>query len=148
MSSLESLPAQARVRLDDVEVSRSRDGWCTVEVRLFFPDGTRQVGESGTHDTKPGLIRAGAEATLDALSKGLKGQATPELRGAKGVRAFDAQLVIVSVRVRTDAGRTDLLGAVESPPRDLARGGALAALDALNRVLAKDLPADRDAPRE
>lgn len=130
---------QARTRVTRVQLSRSRGGWCSVEVGLSFPDGVEHEGTAGTHDTRPGLVRAGATAALEALQMGLGDASSVELRGAKTIRAFDAQLVIVSIRYRRGDLRSDLIGAVESPPGDLPRGGALAALDAVNRVLARDL---------
>jgi hypothetical protein len=135
----ESLEPQARVRLDSVELTRGRDGTCTVRVALGFPDGALHEGEASTHDTRPGLIRAGADAALQALFQGIEQEIRIEFRGAKAIRAFDSHVVLVAIRVRADGRRTDLIGAVECPVGDLPRGGARALLDAVNRYLARDL---------
>lgn len=86
-------------------------------------------GESGG----PLELRLTALATLRALSAVIGEALRFELVGIKAVRAFDADLVVVLVRLEHDPANT-LIGAAvagESP----ARAATLAVLNATNRIL-------------
>ncbi len=138
MSELDGDP-HARARLDSVEVKRARDGTCRVEVKLTDPSGTPQVGETRCHDTPPALTRAGVQATIQALESLGDARIKLKLTGVKSLRAFDSRVVIVAIRARVDQRRENLLGAVEAPSGDLCRGGVIATLNAVNRLLAREL---------
>lgn len=99
-------------------------------------------------DLAEGRMRAGAEATIQALSAFLRDRVSLEFRGARTVRTFDVYVVIVAVRSRREWGtdpaptieggtpsELDLIGCVAIPDRDLARGAALAVMNATNRLL-------------
>lgn len=138
----------ARARLDAVEIKRARDGTCRVEVKLTGPEGLQVEGTIRCHDTPPALTRAGAQATIRALTS-LDPLDDSRIRlsltGVKSLRAFDARVVIVAVRARMGERREDLLGAVEAPSGDLCRGGVIATLNAVNRLLSKEMsPAGSD----
>ena len=139
---------RARARLDSVEIKRARDGTCRVEVALTGPAGVQGEGAIRCHDTPPALTRAGAQATIRALTS-LEPLSDSRLQlsltGVKSLRAFDARVVIVAVRARTGERREDLLGAVEAPSGDLCRGGVIATLNAVNRLLSQEMkPADQE----
>lgn len=137
--------AQRRARLVDVQDTPHRDGSFSVEVTLELSGGRRGTGEARGHPIPESRMRAGARAALHALASLTDEELDLELRGAKAVRAFDASVVIVAVRVRTEEGRRDLIGAVAAPDDDPTRGGVLASLFALNRFLADKLdPAPSD----
>lgn len=132
--SRRSLPVRDRRRgtpleLDGVEVQRDRDGSCLVRVRLVGGE----VGEATTLDTPPGLAQAGARAAVRAVAGSLAdSERTLELRGTKEVRAFDARIIIAAVRIRSGSQKQDLIGAVEMPGKQVARGAAMAVLQALS----------------
>lgn len=81
-----------------------------------------------------GDFRVAAEAALRALEDFAKGGVHLELLGVKHIRAFDANLLIVSVSVREDARLTRLVGCYLAET-DTRRGAAMAVLNATNRVL-------------
>lgn len=139
---------QARARLVDVQSTPHRDGSFAVEVTLELPGGRRGTGKAQGHPIPESRMRAGARAALNALTSLADEELELELRGTKAVRAFDASVVIAAVRVRTDEGRLDLIGAVAAPDDDPTRGGVLAALFALNRFLADKLDPAPSEPTE
>jgi hypothetical protein len=124
-----------------------------------------QTGDRSFHGTAEGMnlaegrMRAGAEATIQALCEFLKDRMEFEFRGARTVRTFDAYVVIVAVRSRQigaegtvpgDRGgkskELDLIGCVAIPDRDLARGAALAVMNATNRLLEHPVLAEPGDP--
>jgi hypothetical protein len=74
-----------------------------------------------------------AEAALRALEEFAEGSLSFELIGVKHIRAFDSNLVIVSIGIRGSAG-TRLVGCYLAD-EDMPRGAALAVLNATNRLL-------------
>ncbi|MEX0979854.1 MAG: hypothetical protein WDZ89_02100 [Gemmatimonadota bacterium] len=110
---------------------------------LKWSDGAQYSGEAEGTETQQGRLRLGALACLRAAEAATGGGLVLELRGVKSVRAFDASVVIVSVRGRSADERYELLGSATSPDieaeaaRGSVRGAALAILDATNRVLGK-----------
>ena len=98
----------------------------------FLPGGASGVA------TREGDLRMGANASL-ATIRALAGDAVEaELVGVKAVRAFDAWVVIASVRAQALGRDYRLLGAkAVDDQADLTRGAAIAVLDSLNRVLEK-----------
>jgi hypothetical protein len=75
-----------------------------------------------------------AEAALNALMTFAKGAIQFELLGIKQMRAFDENLIIVSIAMRQDGKLTRLVGCY-LVDADTRRGAALAVLNATNRVL-------------
>jgi hypothetical protein len=138
---------QARASIVSIENARERDGTSTIRVTLGVPAGATGRGNARGHPLPESLMRAGARAAIAALSDLMADEVTVELRGAKAVRAFDALVVIASVRVSDPEGRRDLIGAVRAPGGDPVRGGVLAALDAVNRFLAERLADLHPDPR-
>jgi len=124
---------RSRLRFTDFTFQRASDGRCTAEVELEWVEGHRVRG-SATGQSSPTVdLRVAAEAALRAIEAFSEGAMAFDLIGAKAVRAFDANVVIVSVGNRRDGPRR-LLGAclVEDDP---CRGAVVAILSATNRVL-------------
>jgi hypothetical protein len=134
---------QRRVRFESCEVETFPDSRCRCRVTLKWSDGAQYSGEAEGTETQQGRLRLGALACLRAAEAATGGRLVLELRGVKSVRAFDASVVIVSVRGRSADERYELLGSATSPDieaeaaRGSVRGAALAILDATNRVLGK-----------
>ena len=81
-----------------------------------------------------GDLRLSADAALRALEQFSNHELHFELIGVKLVRAFDENLVIVSIAMRGDPNPTRLIGAYLAAD-DVNRGAAVAVLNATNRVL-------------
>jgi hypothetical protein len=124
---------RGRLRFTDFQFRRASDGRCTAEVELEWSEGQKVRGTSSGQSSPTVDLRVAAEATLRAIEAFSEGRMAFDLIGAKSVRAFDANVVIVSVENRREGPRR-LLGSalVEDDPR---RGAVLAILGATNRVL-------------
>ena len=131
--------SQVRTRLDEAHLTHERDGTCIVRVELALSNGRSRTGQGAAPDVPTGHLRAGARAALAALHGLLGPSLTLEFKGAKLVRAFDTRVAIVAIRSSRGPGRKNLLGTVEVEEGDLGRSGAIAALDAVNRHLAREL---------
>ncbi|HEY4307100.1 MAG TPA: hypothetical protein VGM82_21700 [Gemmatimonadaceae bacterium] len=81
-----------------------------------------------------GDFRVAAEAALRALQDFAKDEMQFELLGIKHVRAFDSNLLIVSIGLRQAGEYTRLVGCYMAET-DTRRGAAMAVLNATNRVL-------------
>lgn len=128
-------PLPLRVRCHSVASKTTQDSRCAVEVEMEWPKGTRIRGLGKGTATREGMLIAGADAALDALSKIAKDAMSLEYRGAKVVRAFDALVIIVALRAHAGDRRYDLIGACTAPEDDVVRGVVLGVLDATNRIL-------------
>jgi hypothetical protein len=126
-----------RVRFADFSFARTPNGQCSAEVALEW-DNVTYVGRSTGQSSPLGDFRVAAEAALRALEDFAKGAVHLELLGVKHIRAFDANLLIVSVSVREDARLTRLVGCYLAET-DTRRGAAMAVLNATNRVLGNSL---------
>lgn len=119
--------------LSGVERNRAPDGHvqisCTLQLRGDQHNGTAE-SESG----EPMEMRAAAAATLQALDRALGGGLGLRLVGIKQIRAFDADLVIVSIWTSETPAR-HLIGAVPVTAGPI-RAACTAVLDASNRYLA------------
>lgn len=131
-------PEATRVILSDVERNRAPDGnvqiRCTLKLRGDEHDGTAS-SESG----EPMEMRAAAAATLQALDRALGGGVGLRLVGIKQIRAFDSDLVIVSIWTSESPAR-HLIGAVPVTAGPI-RAACTAVLDASNRFLAQVITA-------
>lgn len=123
-----------RLRFADFKFNRTPDGRCSALVGLDWTDGSSATGSASGQSSPMVDLRVAAEATLRALDLFTKNIYAFELIGVKAVRAFDANVIIVSVSLKQGPGPTRVIGAclVEE---DLVRGAALAVLNATNRVL-------------
>lgn len=120
-----------RVRFDRIERVEERDNQIHIKVCLEWGGAIHEGSATGER----GLaieIRTAATATIAALEKALGSSLDVRLIGVKQVRAFDAELIVVSVTRNTD--RQKLVGIVVMG-EDPRRAAALAVLNALNRTL-------------
>jgi hypothetical protein len=127
-----------RPRFHEMEGLTLPDSCYHVRVVLVGSGSERYEGESEGTNLAEGRMRAGAEATLQALDHFLGGAVDLTYRGARTVRAFDQHVVVVALRARSREEpdtSLDLIGCVAIPDRDLARGAALAVLNASNRLV-------------
>ncbi len=122
-----------RLRFGDFCFTRTPSGHCTAEVILDW-EGAQHVGKAKGQSSPLGDFRVAAEAALRALQDFVKDGLQFELLGVKHIRAFDSNLLIVSVSVREGEDVTRLVGCylAETDPR---RGAAMAVLHATNRIL-------------
>ena len=130
-------PAQLkreRLRFSNFGFTRTPSGRCSAEVELEWVDGVRVVGRAEGQTSELGDLRIAAEAALRALESFSDQALVFELIGVKLLRAFDANVVIVSVGVKRGEGPGKLLGCYLAE-RDIPRGAVLAVLNATNRVL-------------
>lgn len=122
-----------RVRFADFSFLRTPSGQCSADVSLEW-DGSVYRGRSSGASSPLGDFRVSAEAALKALADFAQGVVEFELLGIKHVRAFDANLLIVSVSAKEGGQLTRLVGCCLAES-DTCRGAALAVLNATNRVL-------------
>lgn len=122
-----------RLRFTTFQFTRSTDGSCRAEVEFEWVDGQTVRGASSGPSSPTVDLRVAAEAALRAIEAFSEGGMSFELIGVKAIRAFDANVVIVSVG-NCREGPHRLLGSclVEDDP---VRGAVLAVLSATNRVL-------------
>jgi hypothetical protein len=130
----DALPNVQRGRLSfgSFGCNRSASGRCTVQIVLHYA-GTRFVGSAEGQSSPVGDMRLGAEAAMQAVEAFAQGTLGLELMGVKLIRAFDANVVIVSCTQRAARG-LKLVGCFLADD-DTVRGAALAVLNATNRVL-------------
>ena len=125
-------PKTERLRFGAFSFTRSPAGRCTVQVELEY-GGKHFIGRTEGQSSPIGDLRLGAEAAMQAVESFAQGRLGLELMGIKLVRAFDANVVVVSCTQRSARG-TRLVGCYLAD-RDPVRGSALAVLNATNRIL-------------
>jgi predicted AlkP superfamily phosphohydrolase/phosphomutase len=116
-------------------MDRLASGRCRARVVLSWPGSPEFEGVSEGLTSQAGELRCAAEACVLALTKAVKGELKLELLGVKAVRAFDANVVIVSLAVPTMPEGQRLVGCFLTPDADPSKGAALAVLNATNRIL-------------
>jgi hypothetical protein len=124
-----------RVRFADFTMDRLPNGRCRCKVVLTWHDEQEFLGEAEGLGSQAGELRCAAEACVTALTKAVHGEVKFELLGVKAVRAFDANVVIVSLALPTESPGQRLVGCYLTADVDPARGAALAVLNATNRIL-------------
>lgn len=122
-----------RLKFSDFSFTRTPSGQCASEVALEW-DNVIYTGRASGQSSPLGDFRVAAEAALRALADFAKGEMHFELLGIKHVRAFDSNLLIVSIGLRQGAEVTRLVGCYLAET-DTRRGAAMAVLNATNRVL-------------
>lgn len=131
-SAPETSVRRERLHFGAFTFTRSPAGRCTAQVDLEY-DGRKFSGKCEGQSSPIGDLRLGAEAAMNAIDTFSQGALGLELLGVKLVRAFDANVIIVSCAQRS-ARSTRLVGCYLAD-RDTVRGAALAVLNATNRVL-------------
>ncbi len=124
-----------RVRFDRIERSEQRDNQIHVSVVLEW-GGQAYTGKATGERGDAIEIRTAATATIAALEQAIGDSLDLRLIGVKQVRAFDAELIVVSLNRNED--RQKLVGIVVMG-EDPRRAAALAVLNALNRSLGNRL---------
>lgn len=122
-----------RLRFADFAFTRTPSGQCSAEVSLEWENvvySGRAIGQS----SPLGDFRVAADAALRALEDFTKDAMRFDLVGVKHVRAFDSNLLIVSVSLHEGERMTRLVGCYLAET-DTRRGAAMAVLNATNRVL-------------
>jgi hypothetical protein len=123
-----------RLRFSNFRFARTQSGHCTAEVELEWLEGVRVSGKAEGQSSPMGDLRIAADAALRALEAFSDQALAFELVGVKLLRAFDANIVIVSVSVKRGDGPRRLLGCYLAE-HDAVRGAVVAVLNATNRVL-------------
>ncbi|MBS1241479.1 MAG: hypothetical protein H6R40_906 [Gemmatimonadetes bacterium] len=121
-------PRFSRFRLD-----RLPNGRCRARVTLSWSERGRVTGDAEGMASPSGELRCAVQACLQALAQGVP-DAAFDVLGVKAIRAFDANVVIVSLGIRGLVGGPRLVGSYLAG-ENLARGAALAVLNAVNRVI-------------
>lgn len=130
---------RTRLRFDDFSMDRYPDGRCRVRVHFEWTQGRGFVGEAEGTQTMEGELRASAGAAIEAIREAADGHLSLELRGTKAFRAFDAWIVVVSVKGKADGEVLRLMGAYPCPDEDTPRGAVMAVLVATNRIMERYL---------
>lgn len=130
-----SLPAsrRERVRFANFAFTRSPSGQCVADVELEY-EGQRVRGHCTGQSSPLGDLRIAADAALRALEEFTEHTLRFEILGVKLIRAFDANLVIVSVGQLGADVPVRLVGCFLAES-DIRRGAAVAVLNATNRLL-------------
>lgn len=123
-----------RLRFTSFVFQRSPSGQTTAEVELEWLDGAHHTGKSRGVSSELGDLRVAADAALRAIEAFADGNAHFELTGVKTMRAFDANVIIVSVSYSGPDGSHRLLGC-HLAEQDPVRSAVVAVLHATNRTL-------------
>lgn len=121
-----------RIRFEGLERLSQETGASRVRVRLSW-HGRAYTGEAMGEAGSAIEIRTAAAAALDALAEVVGEKGEFRLIGVKRFRAFDADMIVVSVHRRGEGVQRFVGAALASP--DPLQGAVLAVLHALNRSL-------------
>jgi hypothetical protein len=132
------LPADAvrpreRLRFATFSFKRTQSAFCSALVELEWEGGRRFTGKAEGVSNPVSDLRLAAEATLRAVGEFAHAAMSFELLGVKTLRAFDANIVIVSVLARRAGTEQRLLACHLAD--DVLRAAALATLSATNRII-------------
>ncbi|HXV85401.1 MAG TPA: hypothetical protein VD793_01825 [Gemmatimonadales bacterium] len=137
MADLPTAPSpgtRERVRFAAFDFKRSPSGACHARVVLEWQPGDPHVGETDGVSSPAGALRCAAQAAVIALESAIERRLRFELLGVKSLRAFDANVIIVSLTTQGEGPPRRIVGSYLAED-DLERGAALAVLHATNRVL-------------
>lgn len=123
-----------RLKFRGFVLDRLPSSRCKARVELAWTDDDSFVGEAEGLASPSGELRCAAEACVSALHRAVNNEITLELLGVKAVKAFDNNVVIVSLAYQDKGAGQRLVGCFLADV-DAARGAALAVLNATNRVL-------------
>lgn len=124
-----------RIRFEEFDLQVESSGRCSAKVVLAWKDGDELVGTSDGVDSPAGQLRCAANAASRALEKAFGEGLSLNVLGVKAIKAFDAILVVVSLTSHSAGLDQRLVGSC-MVDETLARGAALAVLNATNRLLA------------
>ncbi len=123
-----------RLKFIGLEFENTSEGR-QAKVTLGMQPDLTFVGTANCSEAAGGELRCAALAAVDAIHRAAsETERIFKLEGARVVKAFDATVVIVSLKARLGGGKRRLVGSylVED---DEAQGAALAVLNATNRLL-------------
>jgi hypothetical protein len=123
-----------RLRFTKFSFNRTPAAFGTAEVELEWTNGEKFLGRAEWVASPYSDLRLASEATLRAIAGFAQKEISFELVGVKALRAFDANVVIVSVLARREGGTHRLLGC-HLADEDSLRSAVLATLQATNRIL-------------
>lgn len=123
-----------RLRFSGLEFRKLPSGLGAATVSLEFPQGQRYVGRSEGVSSSWGDLRLAVEATLKALAEYTRHEDVFELVGVKALRAFDTNVIMVSVMARREGKPLQLVGC-RIADGDPLQSAVLATLQATNRLL-------------
>ena len=124
-----------RLRFTNFVFHRAPSGTCKSEVELEWMEGERVTGKAEGVTSTLGDLRVAADAALRAIEQFSDGSLRFELVGVKTMRAFDANIVIVSVLAAFGGGPQQRLLGCHLAEDDPLRSAVVAVLHATNRVL-------------
>ena len=127
-------PDRGRLRFTGFKFERTRAGACQAEVTLAWTDGRSVTGRASGQSSPLGDYRIAAEAAMNAIEGFVTGILRFELVGVKAIKAFDANVVIVSIHAHREGDIAKLLGCVLAET-DPIKGAALSVLNATNRLI-------------
>jgi hypothetical protein len=148
-------PSGPRLRFGSLEHQTLPNSRFQVQVTLHGREDQPFTGTAEGTNLAEGRMRAGAEATMQALATYLDGALALSFRGARTIRSFDSYVVVVALRAQSGEKATEqgeepedlsLIGCVAISDRDLARGAVLAVLNASNRILERPVAAFSPGP--
>ena len=127
-------PDRGRLRFTGFTFERTRAGMCQAECTLTWTDNRSVVGRAVGQSSPLGDYRIAAEAAINAIAGFVVGVLRFELVGVKAIKAFDANVVIVSIHAHKEGDVARLLGCVLAET-DPIKGAALSVLNATNRLI-------------
>ncbi len=128
-------PSQAdRLRFAGFEFRKLPSGIGSAQVALEWHDGRRFTGRADGVSSSWADLRLAVEATLKAIAEFTQHSDVFELVGVKALRAFDTNVIMVSVMGRRDGKATQLVGC-RIAEGDPLQSAVLATLQATNRLL-------------
>ena len=129
-----SLPHADRLRFAGFDFRKMPSGLGSAAVTLEWKGTEKYVGRAEGVSSAFADLRLAVEATLKALADFTRHKETFELVGVKTVRAFDANVVMISVIAKRDGKPIQLVGC-RIADGDPLRSAVLATLQATNRLL-------------
>jgi hypothetical protein len=123
-----------RLRFAGFDFRKLPSGLGGATVTLEWRDGQKFTGRSEGVSSSFADLRLAVEATLKALHEYTRHAETFEIVGVKSIRAFDSNVVMVSVMTKRDGKPTQLVGC-RIADGDTLRSAVLATLQATNRLL-------------
>lgn len=133
-ASSASIEPSVRIRLVGCRLERRPSAISRVVVEFSGPGNDEIISCERQDSACPaGDLRLAALATLDAVSQATRGALRLELIGAKPMRAFDTNLVVVAALAHHESGSTKIIGAAIADD-DLPLATSRATLAAVNRL--------------
>ena len=134
MADTVSLPQADRLRFAGLDFRKFPSGVGSAAVTLEWKGTEKYVGRAEGVSSAFADLRLAVDATLKALAEFTRHKDVFELVGVKSVRAFDANVVMISVMAKRDGKPVQLVGC-RIADGDPLRSAVLATLQATKRLL-------------